>query len=154
MIENAKKTEPSFQVKEVRNEDILDFKKWWPDYFVQLPKSNEDKMLSFVVNKYRHFVYKSELNGYAQALPFIDTNVTSTFRLKKTNTVTFPVIKPYIGKVPIKKEKIQAVSYTHLDVYKRQLPGSTHTPVFYISRLVCRTLNLTSVENRTLSARH
>lgn len=39
---------------------------------------------------------------------FIDSPVTYTFKLKKTNTVVLPDTKAYpVGKVPIKKEKLQ-----------------------------------------------
>lgn len=39
MIGTAKKIEPIFQVKDVECESVLEFKKWWPQYFVKQPRS-------------------------------------------------------------------------------------------------------------------
>lgn len=53
MIGSAKKIEPIFQVKDVECESVLEFKKWWPQYFVKQPRSIESRIgPTYVQNKY------------------------------------------------------------------------------------------------------
>lgn len=108
MIQNAKKSDPTFQVESVTCDSILDFKKWWPQYFVKLPKSLENKKESFKISQCRQFVFKNTTSGYVETSVFIDNPVKLTFKLKKANVVQLPNTLSYpMGKVPIKKEKLQ-----------------------------------------------
>lgn len=108
MIKNAKKNDPPFQVETVGCQSILDFKKWWPQYFVKLPASIENKKDKFKISQCRHLVFKNDPKGYVVTSPFIDNPVKKTFKLKKTNTIQLPDTQAHpTGKVPIKKKKLQ-----------------------------------------------
>ncbi|CAG9837584.1 unnamed protein product [Diabrotica balteata] len=110
IIENSKKIQPTYKVKEVKNEDVLACKKWWPLYFVKLPKSLEDKRISFAISKYSYLIHRSDRKGYVVASSFIGGFLSHTFKLTKSNDVVLPSSKAYdYGKVPIKVSKINDV---------------------------------------------
>ncbi|XP_046684222.1 uncharacterized protein LOC124370001 [Homalodisca vitripennis] len=108
IIESAKKEVPTYKVIEVKNEDILDCKNWWPEFFTKLPKSLESKT-PFSISKCRHFTVDSERKGYLKTSEFIDAVVHMTFKLNKPNIVDVPLPtnRVYNGKVPIKEQKLQ-----------------------------------------------
>lgn len=83
MIEGAKKKEPKFEVREVNNEDILDFKLWWPDHFTKLPGSVENNKIKFGISKYKHFIFNSDTVGMVTTALYIDSCVKFTFKISK-----------------------------------------------------------------------
>lgn len=107
MIRSAKKKQPTFEVNTVQCDSFLDFKNWWPQYFVKQPKSVENRAASFKISTYRHFVFKSAAKGFVETSVFIDNPVLLTFKLEKSNTVELPDTKAYpTGEVPIKRGKL------------------------------------------------
>lgn len=111
IIRGAKKTAPLFEVHQVKNEDIKDFKKWWPIYFKKTCKSlTQGSTESFKVSKYRHLTFKMEQPGYIDAKEFIDGAVSETFKLFKGGNVILPCQHAYDGKVAIKSAKLADVA--------------------------------------------
>lgn len=82
IIKGAKKTQPTFDIISVENQDIIDFKSWWPNEFNKTTKSIGTKE-SFKVSQYKHLVYKQEQRGYIQARPNIDGLLSETFKRYK-----------------------------------------------------------------------
>lgn len=62
-----KKTAPTFEVKNVRNENILNFKDWWPHFFKKTSKDLERKVNKFSISQYRHLIYDSDIKGCIKA---------------------------------------------------------------------------------------
>lgn len=60
LILSAKKKQPLFQVKHLRNEEITDYKNWWPTFFKKTAKSLGTPKESFKISKYKHFLFKEE----------------------------------------------------------------------------------------------
>lgn len=110
IICNAKKTPPGFEVVVVKNEDILKYKDWWPNYYKKTCVSSGINKQKFAISKYRHLIYDSKLRGTIKTAEFIDGVVFLHFKLNKMDVVQFPIEKAYDGKVPIKKKKIEDVS--------------------------------------------
>ena len=110
LIANAKKQEPLFEVREIKNRDIVNFKDWWPRYFKKTSKSIGSSGATFTISLYRHFIYRSEEKGYLTAFDFIDGFSKVSFRLMKGNEeVVLPTIKAYSGQVPITAKKLADV---------------------------------------------
>ncbi|KAG8308629.1 hypothetical protein J6590_105164 [Homalodisca vitripennis] len=102
MIQSAKKLEPKFIVKSVKNHDILDFNQWWPEYFKKTCQSVRTKE-PFKVSTYSHLTFSAVKRGYVTARRFIDgLNSDSIFKLYKGGEVILPSERAYNGKVPIK----------------------------------------------------
>ncbi|KAG8327967.1 hypothetical protein J6590_006142 [Homalodisca vitripennis] len=57
IICNAKNKYPGYEVVEVQDEDILNFKKWWPHYFKKTSISTDSNKQAFTISKYRNIVY-------------------------------------------------------------------------------------------------
>lgn len=107
LIGSSKKTHPKFEIKSVECDTILNFKGWWSNHFVKMPRSIEDRKTYFKISTYRQFTFKNDPPGYVETSTFIDSAVKSTFKLKKNNCVELPNTKAYPeGRVPIKKEKL------------------------------------------------
>ncbi|KAG8326620.1 hypothetical protein J6590_035710 [Homalodisca vitripennis] len=110
MIQSAKKLEPKFIVKSVKNHDILDFNQWWPEYFKKTCQSVRTKE-PFKVSTYSHLTFSAANRGYVTARRFIDgLNSDSIFKLYKGGEVILPSERAYNGKVPIKVAKLNDVS--------------------------------------------
>lgn len=106
MIETAKNLEPKFSVKNIENQDILDFNKWWPTFFKKTCKSVRTKE-TFKISTYSHLSFSVAKRGYVTARPFIDGMLSdSVFKLYKGGEVFLPNEKAYDGKIPIKEAKI------------------------------------------------
>lgn len=110
------------------NEDILDFKQWWPDHFKKLPGSVENNKIKFGISKYRHFIFNSDTVGMVTTALYIDSYVKSTFKISKRHRVDLPTTKAYRRKVPIKQEKINDLQKVIQYVPEQFLP-------FYQARL-------------------
>ncbi|KAG8245325.1 hypothetical protein J6590_005638 [Homalodisca vitripennis] len=110
IICNAKNKYPGYEDVDVQNEDILNFKEWWPHYFKKTSISTDSNKQAFTISKYRHIVYSSKQRGYVQTSEFIDGAVFVSFKMNKTDVVQLPTTHAYSGKVPIKKKKINDVS--------------------------------------------
>lgn len=109
LIKTAKKFSPTFEVKSIKNYDILNFHGWWPQYFKKTAIDIEKKGEKFSISQYRHLVYKSELKGYVKASNFIDGLLSVIFKLNKTKEVLFPEDKIYQDKVAVNPKKIQDI---------------------------------------------
>lgn len=110
LIKTAKKFSPTFEVKSIKNDDILNSHGWWPQYFKKTAIDIEKKGEKFSISQYRHLVYKSELKGYVKASNFIDGLLSVTFKLNKTKEVLFPEDKIYQDKVAVNPKRIQDIS--------------------------------------------
>lgn len=66
-----------FTVNEVQTDEILDFKKWWPQYYkkdntsVQTTNLRKDEKVNIAISKFHHLIYESEKPGSIQASEFI-----------------------------------------------------------------------------------
>ncbi|KAE9522462.1 hypothetical protein AGLY_017123 [Aphis glycines] len=83
LIKTAKKFSPTFEVKSIKNDDIVNFHGWWPQYFKKTAIDIEKKGEKFSISQYRHSVYKK---------------------------VLFPEDKIYQDKVAVNPKKIQDIS--------------------------------------------
>ncbi|KAG8330617.1 hypothetical protein J6590_058683 [Homalodisca vitripennis] len=110
IIVNAKKTPPKFEVKEVKNDDILNFHEWWPHYFKKSSADVQGRKEKFTISKYRHLVYTSD--GCVRACEFINGINYLTFRLSKghDNIILLPEEKLYTGKTPVNPKKMQDIA--------------------------------------------
>lgn len=107
LIANAKKIEPKFVVREVKNRDIINFKDWWPRYFKKSSLSLSFPRSTFAISQYRHFIYRSEEKGYLTASEYIDGLTKASFQLVKGNEeVVLPKAMAYNGHVPINGKKL------------------------------------------------
>ena len=77
-------------MKSIKNEDILNFYKWWPQYLKKTAIDIEKKGEKFSISQYRHLVYKSQLKGYVKASNFIDSLLSITFKLNKIKKSAVP----------------------------------------------------------------
>lgn len=111
MIANARKKDSPFIVYQVSNDDILNYKDWWPQYFKKQTNSLQDKKIQFTISKYKQMKYNSQTKGYVSASEFIDGVKEEVFKLSKVNIrdLSLPTNKAYDGSVGIKKDKIDDV---------------------------------------------
>ena len=112
IIKTAKKSVPLFEVKRVKNGDIINFKNWWPMFFKETTKNIEKKGEKFCISKYRQLLYKSKDYGCVKAYDFTDGLQKVIFKLSK-NTQTplvFPEDKAYNGKYAVKPQKTENIS--------------------------------------------
>ena len=70
-------------------------------------------------------------NGMKNIIAHLHTQEFKRIRVGIGKDSRVPVIDWVLGK--IRKEDREAVSYTHLDVYKRQLIHNIHKPLFLFS---------------------
>lgn len=100
-----------FSVHEVKTEDVLNFKKWWPTYYKKNTYSDatsgrnvprQDKE-NFKISAYKQFKFSSTVRGKVVVSEFIDGITSSIFSLSKTNAAPpLPVEVAYLqGKVII-----------------------------------------------------
>ncbi|KAJ9593391.1 hypothetical protein L9F63_015095 [Diploptera punctata] len=115
IIRNARKLNPPYEVKRLLNNQVLNFKGWWPQYFKKTCKDIENKNLTFNIKDERL------CRGCVEASEYIDGLHHGTFRLKKQDYVELPTTAAYTGKLDINIKKIQDISkVTHYipDEYK------------------------------------
>lgn len=98
-----------FTVHHLTSDDVLSFKKWWPNSYKKIPNSDEtscrkvpkeDKQ-PFKVSKYKQFFYNQNTPGKVITREFIEGITSSTFTLLKTvSPPELPTEKAYpLGKV-------------------------------------------------------
>lgn len=106
LISMAQKAGNPFVVYQVQNDEILDFKQWWPSFFKKIPKA-VNSSIQFSISKYRHLIYKADCKGYIVASEFIDGLVKDSFRMLKVNgNIPLPTAKAYTSVVPINEKKL------------------------------------------------
>jgi len=84
-----------FSVYHVKTEEILSFKKWWPNSYKKIRNSDEtsgrgvhkEERESFKVSSYKQFLYNKETRGKVVAKLYIDGLTKSTFSLLKDGEV-------------------------------------------------------------------
>lgn len=110
MIASARRKDSPFVVYEVSNDEILNFKDWWPDFFKKSSNSLQDKKTQFSISKYKQFMYSSESKGYISASEFIGGQ-EDVFKLLKVKPMDlhFPSNIAYDGSVGINVKKINDV---------------------------------------------
>ncbi|PSN40966.1 hypothetical protein C0J52_22716 [Blattella germanica] len=121
IIRSARKLKPPYQVKRLQNNQVLNFKDWWPQYFKKTCKDIENKNLTFNISKYRQLIYTQKMKDCVEASQYIDGLNNGTFRLKKQNDVELPTTAAYNGKLAINIKKLQDIAkVTHYipDEYK------------------------------------
>lgn len=104
-----------FTVHMVNTQDILDFKKWWPQYYKKTTLSLEsstsripkDQKVSFQISHFHEFVYSNNRIGSVKTRRYIDGIEHHTFRLKSlSNIPCLPSNRAYpdgFKKINIKK---------------------------------------------------
>lgn len=107
----------AFAVKEVKTEDILDFKNWWPKHYKVSCFSREtenrqrSEKIGFAVSKFLHFIHESP--GIVRASQYINALIWNTFtKLKLPATsqrrLELPTTqKAYKERLPILETKLQ-----------------------------------------------
>lgn len=103
-----------FMVDLVQTEDILDFQKWWPQFYKKTTASEESKKEKkgkrefFTVSVYHEFIFGKSRKGEVSASDFIDGIQRKTFQLIscKSDLVSLPTQRAYEEKKPIREEKI------------------------------------------------
>lgn len=111
MVSNSSST---FTVVELKTEDVLEFKKWWPNLYKKTCLSTEsygkkvpkDQKKSFAPSTYMSFQYDSDRKGTIIAEEYIDGLTKHSFSLikKLTTSISLPSTKAYDLKVPINKK--------------------------------------------------
>ena len=104
----------NFIIHLIEGKDIIDFKKWWPLFYkktcfsLETSKRNipRDMRVSFKISEFHFFQYDSQWPGAVIARYYINGLEKHTFPMK------------------IRNINVTSVSYTHLDVYKRQIINS------------------------------
>lgn len=88
-----KKIPPGFEVVVVQNEDILNFKDWWPKYFKKTCVSTGINKQNFGISKYRHLVYDTrnriKLRGTIKTSEFNDGAVFLLVKLNKMDVISY-----------------------------------------------------------------
>lgn len=112
LVSNSSST---FTVVELKTEDVLEFKKWWPNLYKKTCLSTEsygkkvpkDQKKSFAPSTYMSFQYDSDRKGTIIAEEYIDGLIKHSFSLIKkiTTSISLPSTKAYDLKVPINKKK-------------------------------------------------
>lgn len=118
LIKNSSNTR-KFLVKEVRTSQIIDYKKWWPEFYKKTVQSIEtqkrkvpkDQKISFQISQYNEFRYQSENPGVLTVSHFIDGFITNSFSLAKPagfrpELPTEETFKAYNTKPPINVKKM------------------------------------------------
>ncbi|CAH1115249.1 unnamed protein product [Psylliodes chrysocephalus] len=79
-------------VRDINHEDMLDFKNWWPHYLKKICTSTPP-------------------TGSTVKVPFtINSFCVNKFKLSKVDDVPLPSTRAYIGRLQIKKKKIEDAS--------------------------------------------
>ncbi|KAB0805404.1 hypothetical protein PPYR_02374 [Photinus pyralis] len=86
MIISSRQKQP-FTVKQIRYNDIIDFKNWWPADYKKtcsiLIRGPTPRKETFAVSNYRQFLYESSTPGYVTTWEFIGGLKSHTFKLLK-----------------------------------------------------------------------
>lgn len=119
LIVKASKVGRFFSIHQVRTDEIISFKDWWPRYYKKTTNSDETsgrriskyQRIPLKITAYKEFIYSLDTSGKVIAKPFINGMISSTFSLQKSNTAPeLPTQKAYpAGKVPINKKKLDDV---------------------------------------------
>lgn len=102
------------------SEDIIDFKKWWPQFFKRNMLSSEttgtsvprDRKIHLKPSQFMHYTYSSDTPGPVVARYYINGAVLRHFRLlkPKANNLYLPTDLAYPeGRIPINKKKIDDI---------------------------------------------
>ncbi|KAL4132331.1 hypothetical protein QTP88_009502 [Uroleucon formosanum] len=111
-----------FSVEKVKTEEIIDYKKWWPDFYKKnvlsitshgkkVPKAQK---VTLKITDYFHFIYDSSEPGILLVHPYIDNFISERFSLAKPrqfrpdlpNIIDF---KAYDQKLPINYKKMDNI---------------------------------------------
>ncbi|CAH1114844.1 unnamed protein product [Psylliodes chrysocephalus] len=107
-----------FSIERVHNENILDFKKWWPKYYKKTvlsidsyQKKIKDEKITFQISQYNEFEYDCRKPGIVKVRPFIDGLMFHEFSLGKPAGVCpdLPSEPAYSGKIPINFKKMDNI---------------------------------------------
>lgn len=107
-----------FTVHEIRTDEILDFKSWWPAYYKKDSSSEEtqhssrQEKVTFTISKFHHIIHDSSKPGYIKCSEFINGLIWHSFRLvhaKRTKNikVKLPEACAYAGNLPVLASKIE-----------------------------------------------
>lgn len=97
------------------NADILEFKKWWPQYYKKTVLSVDSykkkctkEKINFQISQYNEFEYDCRNPGIVKVRPFIDGLVFHEFSLGKPSAVcpNLPTTFAYTDKIPINSKKM------------------------------------------------
>lgn len=111
MIISSRKKQP-FTVKQIRHNDIIDFKNWWPADYKKtcstLVRGDNPRKENFAVSNYRQFLYDSSTPGYVTTWEHIDGFLSHTFKLLKQHKESPPLPNnvAYSEPVPINEKKV------------------------------------------------
>lgn len=112
LICKSKAKQPTFLVTDVCNEDIINFKSWWPVHFKKTTQSKPfgtpPTKVPFSISKFKQIVYRKG-DRFIECHEFIDSFVKYKFKLNKNENVPFPHERAYTTKIPIKRKKIEDV---------------------------------------------
>lgn len=122
MISTARKRLQAFTVYEVKTEEVIHFKSWWPKHFKKITKAlpstsspgtnNSTLTVMFSVSKYRYIEYNSTSPGCVMTSEFIGCCVKDVFCLQKHNVaLSLPSEgdKAYSAVCPINRKKVDDV---------------------------------------------
>lgn len=81
----------TFSVEKIKTEDIIDYKKWWPDFYKKnvlsikshgknVPRAQK---VTFKISDYFYFIYDSSEPGILIVHPYIDNFISEHFSLVK-----------------------------------------------------------------------
>lgn len=129
MVSNSSST---FTVIELKTEDVLEFKKWWPNLYKKTclstesygKKVPEEQKKSFAPSVYMSFQYDSDRKGTIIAEAYIDGLIKHAFLLikKLTTSVSLPSAKAYDSKVPINKKKLDDLKQVQDSILEEHMP--------------------------------
>lgn len=121
LVLRASKTN-RFTVHKVTHNDLISFKKWWPQSYKKVTNSDEtsgrgvpkEQKEIFKISQYRQFCYNKNTCGKVVVLPFIGTGTHSTFTLlKAASPPNLPTEMAYpSGKVSIFTTVFNTISNT------------------------------------------
>ena len=105
-----------FSIYRAKNENILDFKSWWPKYYKKTilsldsyGKIPKDQKTTFQISQYNEFEYDCNKPGIIKVRPFIDGLNFHEFSLGKPAGVCpdLPTKPAYAGKISINYKKMK-----------------------------------------------
>lgn len=110
----------NFEVENLKTEDILEFKKWWPSFYKRTCLSNEsygksvpkERKRSLAPSECMSFTYKT--NGTIITKQFIDGLQSHTYDVRKNkslnNVINLPNCVAYPeNKVPLNRKKVEDI---------------------------------------------
>lgn len=107
IISSCRKNKP-FAYQQIRYSDILDFKRWWPEFYKKIATATTSGE-KFAISNYGQFVY--DLPGYVKTSKYIGGLVSDSFKLLKQNknSPALPTGRAYTEPIPINSKKINDV---------------------------------------------